>query len=198
MNELTFDQDNHLYYLDGLMLPSVTQLMQPLNEAKYATIDPVTLDAAARRGTEVHEAVEFYNNYGIMEIAPQWQGYADAYLLWFQRHNPTVVSAEMKTWHKQLMYAGTVDMLARIDDRLYLIDVKTTATINDMLTTVQLEAYAQALRSHHIEVQNKAILQLKRDGSYEFRPYKALDIPAWRVFTSLITIRSYIDQHKGG
>lgn len=198
MSELTFDPERHLYRLDGAVLPSVTQLMKPLSAAKYDGIDESIMDKAAKRGTAVHEAIEFYNACGVMEIAPEFSGYTDAYLQWFDRFKPNIFGSEIMTYHKILHYAGTVDVLAEFCGKTWLIDLKTTAVINDMLTSVQLEAYAQALGTHGIEVDHKAILHLRRDGEWKFKTYRKRDTEAWKVFTALVTVQAYIAKYEGG
>lgn len=46
--ELTFEEERHLYYLNGLEVPSVTTLMKPLSSDFYSTVDPEVLNKAAR------------------------------------------------------------------------------------------------------------------------------------------------------
>ena len=60
MAELTFDPEKHIYRLDGFIIPSVTQVMKPLSDEKYKDVDQEVLDAAAKRGTAVHSACEFF------------------------------------------------------------------------------------------------------------------------------------------
>ena len=194
--QLTFDPERHIYRLDGVIIPSVTQIMKPLSDAEYTDIDPDILDKAAKRGTSVHEAVEMYETYGIEDSPPEYQPYFDAYLKWRRKYQPHVISTEGATFHKALLYAGTLDLVVEIGNELYLIDIKTTAVINDMLTSVQLEAYSRALSTHGIYVDKKAILHLKKDGEYEFRIYKTPDIEAWDTFGALLKVRAHIAKYK--
>ena len=46
MAELTFDPEKHIYRLDGLIIPSVTQVMKPLSDEKYKDVDQEVLDTA--------------------------------------------------------------------------------------------------------------------------------------------------------
>ena len=55
--ELTFEEERHLYYLNGLEVPSVTTLRKPLSSDFYSTVDPEVLNKAAKRGTAIHNAV---------------------------------------------------------------------------------------------------------------------------------------------
>ena len=196
MAQLVFEPQTHTYRLDGMVIPSVTQIMKPLSDAEYSAIDPAVLDNAARRGTAVHAACELYGLYGVADVQPEYQGYIDAFLKWVDQLKPTFIYTERAIWHKQLLYAGTLDLVAEIGGIKMLVDYKTTSQINDMLTKVQLEAYRRALETHGIEVEGKAILQLRPNGTFEFRNYKSPDFEAWDVFTSLLKVRGYINKFK--
>lgn len=190
--ELDFIESTHTYTLYGQKIPSVTQLMTPLSSAVYGGINTDVLNKAAERGTEVHQAAENYANFGIEDISPERRGYFDGFREWFDEVKPVVVSTEFKTYHKYLIYAGTVDLLAYINGKLYVIDYKTTSVIEKMLTRVQLEAYKQALISHGIPVEGKAILHLRPDGTAKLREYDADDTEAWDVFGSLVNVNNFI------
>ena len=70
--ELTFEEEWHLYYLNGLEVPSVTTLMKPLSSDFYSTVDPEVLNKAAKRGTAIHNAVENYAKFGILNFLWFW------------------------------------------------------------------------------------------------------------------------------
>ena len=195
MAELTFDSEKHIYRLDGFIIPSVTQVMKPLSDEKYKDVDQEVLDAAAKRGTAVHSACEFFGLYGAEEIEPEYQPYFDAFLAWNREHEIEYIETEQAIWHKQLLYAGTLDLIALVDGVLTLVDYKTTYRINDMLTAVQLEAYLRALESQGKGADGKAILQLRKNGTYCYKEYPAHDHEAWDVFTSLLKIRAYIEKN---
>lgn len=62
--ELRFEDKRHIYTLGGQILPSVTTVMKPLDEALYRGIDESVMQMAAERGTAIHNAAEnfaFYN-----------------------------------------------------------------------------------------------------------------------------------------
>lgn len=194
--ELDFVESSHTYTLHGYPIPSVTQLMAPLTAAAYNGIDTEVLNRAADKGTEVHEAAENYANFGIVDISPERRAYFDGFREWFDEVQPVVVSTEFKTYHKYLIYGGTVDLLAYIDGHLYVIDYKTTAKVEKMLTRVQLEAYKQALISHGIPVERKAVLHLQKTGRAKLLEYEPDDDDAWQAFWSLVNVNNYIQSNR--
>ena len=194
--ELTFEEDSHTYRLDGLIIPSVTTLMKPLSEAYYGGIDAKVLGRAADRGTSVHSAIDLYCRFGIIDIEPELEGYFEAFKAWFKDYDVKPYATETRTYNKSLLYAGTVDMSCSEKGVDTLADFKTTAGFSSMLCGVQLEAYDRAQESHGVKYQNRAIIQLKKDGTYcrhtEFPPRTE----CWRVFTSLLNVSGFITKYS--
>ncbi len=191
--ELTFEESKHIYRLNGMVLPSVTTLMKPLSDTIYGSIDKEVLDKAARKGTAVHSAIETYSNFGIIDIDTENKPYFDGYLKFAEEHSVKVYGSEIRLYHKELLYAGTADMIAYVDDKLTLVDFKTSYSVSDMLCGVQLEAYERALVSHELDfkIQQKVIVHLKKDGSYALHSFKVKDAECWKVFNALVTINNY-------
>ena len=194
--ELTFEEASHTYRLDGLIIPSVTTLMKPLSEAYYGGIDAKVLGRAADRGTSVHSAIDLYCRFGIIDIEPELEGYFEAFKAWFKDYDVKPYATETRTYNKSLLYAGTVDMSCSEKGVDTLADFKTTAGFSSMLCGVQLEAYDRAQESHGVKYQNRAIIQLKKDGTYcrhtEFPPRTE----CWRVFTSLLNVSGFITKYS--
>lgn len=195
-DDMRFDERTHIYKVGAEELPSVTTLMKPLSESIYGTIDPAVLNKAANRGTAVHNAIENFLRYRIEDIPEEFKGYFEGFKAFEKEYNPKVISPEMQMYHKIYRYAGTADLLCEINGEKVLIDYKTTSKINEMLVSVQLEAYAKALGSWGVEVNKKGVLHLKNDGTFTFKTYEANDSKRWAVFTSLITVWQYIKEYR--
>lgn len=196
--ELEFEEKHHIYKLNGLEIPSVTTIMGPLSDQVYATVDNAVLRKAGDRGTAVHNAIENYIKFGIEDIDPEYAGYFDAFLRWYKEHGVTPYGAEIRLYHKGLLYAGTADLLAGVDGEDTLVDFKTTASMSEMLCGVQLEAYKKAIESHEgaIKLSKKAILHLSKDGKYEMYHFHSSDTECWKVFTALLAVRNYKQKFK--
>ncbi len=192
--ELTFEEEKHIYRLNNLPIPSVTTLMKPLSNAVYGGIDSAVLNKAAGKGASVHSAIEIYTKYGIEDIEQEFKPYFDAFLKWYSDYKVVPFGSEVKLYHKEMLYAGTADLLASVCGVDTLIDFKTSASTCPMLYPVQLEAYAKALVSiygNKANICRKAIVHLKSDGNYEVLEYAPCDMEAWRVFTALLSIHNY-------
>ena len=192
IDELDFEEERHLYKLNGNVIPSVTTVMKPLSSSVYGEVDKEVLNKAATRGTAVHQAIENYLNFGIEDIPFSCRGYLDAFIQFKNDYKPEVVKTEYRMYHKYLNYAGTCDLLCYIDGKLYLIDYKTSYKVETMLTRVQIMAYKKALLSHGVKVEGAAILHLKKDCKYKFVAHEINDAEGWQIFTALKTVYDYI------
>lgn len=189
--ELRFDEKSHIYRLDGVEIPSVSRVMEPLKASSYAGIGEKTLARAADKGSSVHNSIENWLKFGIDDIPEEHRPYFEGFLAWWDEYRPEVVASEVKTYHKLMRYGGTIDLLAYIGGKLTLIDFKTTYRLLEKSCGVQLEAYAQALASHGIAVEEKHILHLTKDGKWAYPEFPAKDPVRWRVFSALKCVYDY-------
>lgn len=197
---LTFEEQDHIYHLEGIPIPSVTTIMKPLSQDYYGKINEEKLAFAAIRGTRVHQAVEEFELYGVMDIPDEFSGYTNAYLQWKKDFKVEILATEQKVYHKRLRYAGTVDLICRINGKIILMDLKTTSKTIPYLLGVQLVAYKNALLSHEIDfvLDDIMALGLKKDGTYQM--VHSLELPpereCWNCFSALQITRNYIKKHK--
>lgn len=191
--ELTFDDAIHRYRLNGVMVPSVTQLMEPLSATEYGTVSERVLKQAAERGTSVHNSIKDFIRYGINTVNEDFAGYMDAFETWWDKAKPEAIGTEVRIYHKIMRYAGTLDLIAMIDGKVTLVDYKTTSRVISKNCRVQLEGYSLALASHGIEVEQKAILHLTKDGAFKWWTFGAKDAEAVRTFIALKTLYDYIN-----
>lgn len=155
-NEIMFDEVSHTYTLKGVVLPSVTQVMKKLSQDYYTDINPRVIENAGKRGTKVHQAIELYETMGVYD--EQVKDYVLQYLRVKSAYKFTPLKQELMLTNG--VYCGTVDMIAAMNDKLVLIDLKATSKINDILVEVQLAGYKQLLSDNGVEVEDCYVLHL--------------------------------------
>lgn len=169
---IDFDEEQHIYTLNGMRLPSVTQLMRPLTLIAYDGVSIGAMSEAADRGTRAHSQVEAIVKYGIAEFDDDTEGYITAFQAFNEAFKPVWLASEYRCYHKVLRYAGTIDLIGYVqsDDSngVDVVDVKTTAAFHRVMLDCQLSAYAEMLKSHGVKVRNRYGLQLMKDGRYRF------------------------------
>lgn len=167
---LMFDEESHVYTLRGLQLPSVTQIMKPLNAMIYNGVPDQMMMVAADRGTRAHSQVEAIVKYGVVEADEDTEPYVNAFQDFQKMFSPVWIASEYKTYHKNLRYAGMIDLIGFVEpddgNGVDIIDLKTTASFHEVLLTTQVSAYAEALKSHGIKVRNMYGLQVTKYGKF--------------------------------
>lgn len=171
---LFFDQD-HRYTLDGEELPSVSELCRFLSREIYGDVAQWRLDQAADRGAAVHKATEALDKYGKVDVQDGILPYLQAYLLFRREHPSEWQKIEYASHHPERKYAGTIDRYGTVDGLLSVLDIKTSYTIHRPLCAAQLNLYRWLLERNGMPVARMYILHLKKDGTYQLRPFEKDD-----------------------
>lgn len=173
---LDFDEEKHIYSLQGVKLQSVTQIMEPMSLMLYAGIPSGTLAEAADRGTRAHEQVSNFVLYGVEEYDEDTEPYIKAYMEFHEAYKPEWLASEFRVYHKKLNYAGTIDLIGYVlpDDGtgVDVVDLKCTSAYHPVMLATQLAGYAEALKSHHVKVRRRYGLQLQKSGKPRFEEVK--------------------------
>jgi len=173
-SQLQFEEERHIYTLSGAILPSVTTIMRFMSRELYDGIPFDTLQNAADRGTRVHSLTEDFDRFGFYEAAEDTAGYLVAYEKFISDYQPEWTGIEERSYHKNLMYAGTVDRIGYLtpkDDTcgIDVIDLKATRVFHPVMLQTQVSAYGEIYKSHGQVIRNIYGLQLKPDGTYFFQ-----------------------------
>jgi genome maintenance exonuclease 1 len=111
---------------DGNLYPSVTTVLGSL---KNPELDKRVGDAAAKRGTLIHEAAENYilcKNKEVFKWFHTTEKKMFAALKIELDKFEVVYALEQGLWSDKLHVAGTVDCIAKIDGRTFIVDFKTS------------------------------------------------------------------------
>lgn len=173
--KIDFNEEKHEYTVGGEHIPSVSEILAPLNAERYASINPMVLQDAARRGKAVHELTEAID-YGLdpEEIDPDLDGYVDAYYQFLFDHDVEWSMIEQivgnyRTEGEPPLYAGTVDRVGVVDGKLAVVDIKTYASMtteSQMTASCQTALYRSAIEDAYDEPHKRYILHLRKDGTY--------------------------------
>jgi hypothetical protein len=166
---LEFVEETHTYLLDGKPIPSVTQLLKPLQD--FSNIPPHTLAKACEFGTNVHKMIELYllDELDMDTLDPALLPPLEAFKRWQDNEGAALFlqgwpRIEQPLAHPRLHYAGTPDL-----DFLYgpIVDLK-TRPFNPLTDPIQLAGYGELSRVNGGQDGDKWVLQLAPDGTYRF------------------------------
>lgn len=143
MNPIEYNEEKHEYTLDGVVVPSVTQLAK-----QFSGLDTTWLEAHpefAERGTIMHNQLA---EYFIKGTEPTDEKALDIISRLEIDYNKQY-DCEVLVYNRTLKYAGTADMIVRDGKKiLAIIDFKSsdnTSTRNRNYYTCQLNLYRLAL-----------------------------------------------------
>src|SRR3990167_5360031 len=183
-----FIEDTHTYYLGDRVLPSVTEIISPLQN--YTDINPHVLEHARQKGDAIHTAVKLHNedDLDISTLDPAIIPRYEAWLKSVDDKKPVILGFEQPMFSHIYSYAGTPDLWMAMDDDIWLPDIKPNSLLK--WYPIQLSGYQQILKEQfNLPQTRRATLQLKDDGKYRFTPYqRAEDARDFSVFNSLLQI----------
>lgn len=163
---------------EGVFYPSVTTILQYMPKNKFFETwmkdvghnADLIMRKAGKEGTQVHEAceqlvlgneVKWMDDYGrakysqivwemILKFADFWHTY-----------KPELISAEDFVWSDIHKYAGTADLVVKMDGEVWLLDIKTSNSIHKSYD-LQLASYAKGLEeAKGIKIDRTGIIWLK-------------------------------------
>ena len=138
---LEYIDEDHLYLVDGIIVTSITQLLKVKFGNKYDGINPATLQAAADKGTEVHEAIERYCKTGEESDLPEVRNFK----FLRDKYGFTVLASEvpviLSDYYGNPVAAGRLDLVIEKDGEVGLADIKRTSALDKEYLAYQLNLY---------------------------------------------------------
>ena len=140
---LEYIDETHTYLYDGVVLPSITQLLKVKFGNKYNGIPKETLERASVQGTAVHKAIEDYEQQGIESELPELRNYKflkKAYNFGCKNNEVPVVLFQ----DGEAVACGRLDLVLTEGDKIGLGDIKRTSTLDKNYLAYQLNLYRMA------------------------------------------------------
>lgn len=138
-NTLEYDDTTHTYLVNGVIVPSVTQVMQVKFGNKYEGIRSEVLNRAAERGTAIHKAVENYCK-GMDDGSKEVHNFN--FLMNYYKIKPVKNEVPIILMvDNQPVIAGRLDLVLQENDTLCLADIKTTSQLDKEYLAYQLNLY---------------------------------------------------------
>jgi len=183
---ITLDDDAHIYAVDGLITPGVSEILHGagLVDDRWFT------ESACWRGTQVHALCQFDNEGDLdeawideQENAAELRGYLRAHRRFKDETGFYPTHSEERVYNPTLNYCGTLDERGTLDGKLCLADIKSGAV--SRITRYQLVAYLGCFGEPWLWT--RLAVGLKSNGSYSLKVYGAKDYRHdWQTWTSIV------------
>lgn len=157
-----YDEETHCYIVDGIVVPSVTQILGALFN-DYEGVSAVVLERAREKGTALHEAIERYEKTGEETECRELQNYK-----FLKRHYGWLnVANEIPIIYEedgQVLYAGRLDQIIEIDGVFGINDFKRVSAPNKDKIALQLNLYRLGYeQSYQKKISFLSFTQLRED-----------------------------------
>lgn len=179
MVDLYLDRDKHSYFYKGEKKDCVSDVLELVDVIAMKGIPIKNIEIAAERGTRVHEQTEDYE-FGLIDILDdEWLqenndivNYVYAYINFLNEHPEKPIASEESVYSEKVGLAGTIDLVKYINGKLAIIDKKTSKTISELRSTLQLNYYRLIWNDLFPDLQIEAlyILQLEDTGEKRLIP----------------------------
>lgn len=140
---LEYFDDTHTYIYDGVILPSVTQIIKVKFGHKYDGVPAFVLQRASVKGTAVHSAIERYCKFDEESDLPELHNFKflrDHYgFKVLDNEVPIVLFQDDKP-----VCAGRLDLVLEQDGKTGLADIKRTYNLDKEYLAYQLNLYRLA------------------------------------------------------
>ena len=157
---LEYFDDTHTYLYEGLMLPSVSRILETKFKGEYKNVPPAVLNNAAQRGTAVHKAIENYNNLGYDDGSEAVRNFKFLQ----KQYGFDVLDSELPLviFKDDMPIAcGRLDMTMLMDGETGIADIKTVSTLNKEKIAYQLNLYRIGLmQSYGVDAKFLKIIHL--------------------------------------
>lgn len=184
--------DTRLYQRGDKYYPSVTSVLQYFPKDKFFETwvkdvghnADIIMRRAGDEGTQVHQAIEklvvgeevhWIDEYGRASYNQNVWEMILKFVDFWQTYKPELIHTEQLVYSDTYEYAGTVDLIIKLEDKTWLIDIKTSNSLHDSFD-LQVSAYAHAYSEVTGEkIDRTGILWLKsmkrgdskKDGVYQ-------------------------------
>lgn len=161
-HELEFIPETHQYIVDGILVPCVSNILAyKFND--YSGVSREVLNRASEKGTELHKAIEDYEQQGIEKDLKEFRNY----LFLKKQFKFENVSNEVPVLYERggrVLYVGTLDQIIMLNGKLGINDFKRVSAPNKEKIAYQLNLYKMAYeQSYGKQIELLAFTHLRED-----------------------------------
>ncbi len=176
MSNFTFDKETHTYRLDGIVLPSITQILQAEGFVDLSKVPQYVLEASQKFGTAAHKACELWDK-GILDVSVLSAPLIPYLECWkkFKQDNKITdfLAIEKQMYSAIWRFAGTPDRVFQVNQKYAdLFEIKTASELYPA-NGLQLAAQEVLVEENYkLKIRHKWVVQLNDTGIPKIEPYK--------------------------
>jgi hypothetical protein len=183
---LTFDEATHSYTLDGNRVPSVTQVLNVLED--WEGVPPDRLEAARLFGQRVHEACALLVR-GVLDwdsLNAALVPYVEGARNFLRMSGAVVIASELRLGNSRHRYAGTLDLMVEWRGQC-LADFK--SGVVPRTVGPQTAAYSESYREHYQQrPKRRYCIQLNPEAPHGYRVHELKNPSDFSLFLSCLNV----------
>jgi hypothetical protein len=193
--------DSRFYQRNGEYYPSITHVLSSYPKGKHfedwlkkvGYSSEYIVKKAAEEGTQTHQLCEDYLNgkectfldqYNKPKYIPEvWKMFIRFVEFW-ETYKPTLIETEVHLFSDEIKVAGTCDLVVEIEDKLWVIDLKTSnhlQTTYDLQTAIYSKCYEEDFGK---KVDRRGVLWLKSAKRGIDKSGKKMQGKGWEIVES--------------
>lgn len=144
-HDVEFIDQTHTYLVDGVIVPSITQMLKVKFKDKYKFVNDKLLKQAADLGTQTHKAIEDYCRYGTecdLKELRNFKFLQRQYGFTVKENETTVILFD----NGNPIGAGRLDLVLEMDGKIGGADIKRTSALDKDYLAYQLNLYRLAYK----------------------------------------------------
>jgi len=173
--DFTYRDEDHSYWVEGVKIPSVTQVISSMGFSDFSKVNPEKLEWASNRGKAVHETCRLFDM-GILdfttvglEIIP----YLNAWKKFKEGFNVELLPEwiENRSVCEKYRFGFCTDRVAKIYNKFGVIDLKTSETPSPV-AGLQTSGYKIGVEQEtKLKIQFRWAIHLGSDGNFKLQEY---------------------------
>ena len=126
MADLTFDPNGHIYKVNGVIVPSVTQVIAAAGLSDFSSVPASVLDAAIQFGNALHKAIELKCKGTLDEesVAEELKPYIAQWDQFCMDFTFFTGQQEYRAYNDAMRVGYCIDHIGHLTDDTALVDVK--------------------------------------------------------------------------
>jgi len=191
---LSFEPATHIYRWDGVIVPSVTQILNEVGISDYSGIPAAQRDAYMRFGTAVHLACELWDRreLDLPRLDPMLAPYLNSWIKFRTESGFEIYESEKPQYSLKHRFAGTPDRIGTLNGRRVVVDIKSSVDTKQG-ADLQTAGYAILFnegKPRGAHALDRYSVHLKDNGKYKIEPHKDRnDINAFLSCLSMYNIK---------
>lgn len=184
-------EDNHTYLVNGIILPSITTILKKKFGNKYQRVDERILEVASQRGTNMHQAIQDYEDNGINDLGNRE---LQNYIFLKKNYKWQVIASEIPV----ILFIdgvpvaiGRLDQIIEINGEKGVNDLKRTSIFDKEYVAYQTNLYKIAYeQTYHIPLSFVSGIHL-RDNKRKFYKLPVNEEMAMEL------VKKYLEEKNG-